>query len=170
MSLFLSLQGLDWAFVVVDEPIPNAFVVPGGKVVIYTGLLDILKSDDELAAVISHEVAHVVARHMVRSLWRAFLRVVPFFLQLKTPFSVLRWQSEKLMRMGVYTVFQILLSIVTGFSFPDAIFQLGFALPNSRYTTFDQIAVWLDNREFVVCVYVCLSAGPLARAYPATGR
>ncbi len=39
--------------------------VPGGKVVVYTGLLKILEQDDELAAVLAHEVAHVLARHAV---------------------------------------------------------------------------------------------------------
>lgn len=44
----------------------NAFVVPGGKVVIFTGLLlSVISSDNELAAVLAHEAAHVVARHSV---------------------------------------------------------------------------------------------------------
>lgn len=49
-----------------SSPEANAFVVPGGKVVVYTGLLKLLSSDDELAAVLAHEAAHVVARHAVR--------------------------------------------------------------------------------------------------------
>ena len=43
----------------------NAFVVPGGKVVFYTGLLRLLESEDEIAAILGHEAAHVVARHIV---------------------------------------------------------------------------------------------------------
>ena len=66
-----ALQGLDWEFVVINEPVANAFVMPGGKVVVFRGLLDLIKSgggddDDELAAVLAHEVAHVLARHTVR--------------------------------------------------------------------------------------------------------
>jgi Zn-dependent protease with chaperone function len=48
-----------------SSPEANAFVVPGGKVVVYTGLLKLIDSDDELAAVLAHEAAHVVARHAV---------------------------------------------------------------------------------------------------------
>lgn len=52
-----------WEFTVVDKPEVNAFVLPGGKVVVYTGLLRIAGTDDELAAVIGHEVGHAIARH-----------------------------------------------------------------------------------------------------------
>jgi len=54
---------LDWEFHVADSDQVNAFVLPAGKVVFYTGLLDLAESDDEVAAVMGHEVAHVIARH-----------------------------------------------------------------------------------------------------------
>ena len=60
-----ALQGLDWEFAIINEPTVNAFVVPGGKVVFYTGLLRLLESEDEIAAILGHEAAHVVARHIV---------------------------------------------------------------------------------------------------------
>lgn len=62
------LQGLKWEFAVVDSDQVNAFVVPGGKVVVYTGLLKLLQGpamETQLAAVLGHEIAHVVARHAV---------------------------------------------------------------------------------------------------------
>jgi len=60
------LQGLKWEFVVINEPgNVNAMVMPGGKVVVYTGLLKLLRQEDEIAAVLGHEVAHVLARHIV---------------------------------------------------------------------------------------------------------
>lgn len=52
-----------WEFVVFDDDQVNAFAMPGGKVAVYTGLLKIAETDDELAIVIGHEVAHVAARH-----------------------------------------------------------------------------------------------------------
>lgn len=59
-------QGLKWEFVVINEPgTVNAFVMPGGKVVVYSGLLHLLRKEDEVAAVLGHEVAHVLARHIV---------------------------------------------------------------------------------------------------------
>lgn len=59
-----ALPGAAWEFVVFDAPDTiNAFALPGGKVGVYTGLIDLVESDDELAAVIGHEIAHVTARH-----------------------------------------------------------------------------------------------------------
>lgn len=59
-----ALPGAAWEFVVFDEDATiNAFALPGGKVGIYTGLIKLVSSDDELAAVIGHEIAHVTARH-----------------------------------------------------------------------------------------------------------
>lgn len=52
-----------WEFVVFESEQLNAFALPGGKVGVYTGLLELVESDDELAAVIGHEIAHVTSRH-----------------------------------------------------------------------------------------------------------
>ncbi len=54
---------LAWEFKVFDSPEVNAFVLPGGKVGFFKGLMDLAQSDDELAAVMGHEVGHVQARH-----------------------------------------------------------------------------------------------------------
>lgn len=67
-SALAPLQGLKWEFAVIDGPQVNAFVVPGGKVVVYTGLMKLLQGpamETQLAAVLGHEIAHVVARHAV---------------------------------------------------------------------------------------------------------
>jgi predicted Zn-dependent protease len=53
----------DWEFNVIDKDVPNAFALPGGKVFVYKGLMDMVDSDDELATVIAHEIAHAIARH-----------------------------------------------------------------------------------------------------------
>ncbi|MCX8116565.1 MAG: M48 family metallopeptidase [Desulfobacterota bacterium] len=53
-----------WRFIIVeDSKTVNAGMFPGGKMVLYTGLLNFVKSEDELAAVIGHEIAHAIARH-----------------------------------------------------------------------------------------------------------
>lgn len=58
------LPGANWEFVVFEAPqTANAFALPGGKVGVYSGLLRLVDSDDELAAVLGHEIAHVTARH-----------------------------------------------------------------------------------------------------------
>ena len=53
-----------WQFVVIDnEKTANAFALPGGKVAVYTGIFPVAKTEGGLAAVMAHEVAHVLARH-----------------------------------------------------------------------------------------------------------
>lgn len=52
-----------WEFNLIEENQVNAWCMPGGKVVVYTGILPIAKNDDQLATVMSHEIAHALARH-----------------------------------------------------------------------------------------------------------
>lgn len=55
---------LEWEFVLFEnDEMINAFALPGGKVGVYTGLLEVADTDDRLAAVMGHEIAHVTARH-----------------------------------------------------------------------------------------------------------
>jgi len=62
-SVGRELPHADWEFVVFESEELNAFALPGGKVGVYTGLLNLVESDDELAAVMGHEIAHVSSRH-----------------------------------------------------------------------------------------------------------
>lgn len=52
-----------WEFVLFEDGTANAFALPGGKVGFYTGIFKFFDNDDELAVVMGHEVAHVVAQH-----------------------------------------------------------------------------------------------------------
>lgn len=52
-----------WEIVLFDDPAPNAFALPGGKIGVNQGLLDVASNNAQLATVIGHEVAHVLARH-----------------------------------------------------------------------------------------------------------
>ncbi len=52
-----------WEFNLVKDAQVNAFCMPGGKIVVYEGLMKLVATDDELAVVIGHEVAHAVAKH-----------------------------------------------------------------------------------------------------------
>jgi len=59
-------RDLLYRFSIVEEKEPNAFALPGGPVYVTTGLLGLARSDDELAAVLGHEVGHIVARHAAK--------------------------------------------------------------------------------------------------------
>lgn len=62
---------LPWAFAVVDDPTPNAFALPGGYIFVTRGLMTLMTSEAELAAVLGHEIGHVTARHSVQQASRA---------------------------------------------------------------------------------------------------
>ena len=57
------IQNYAWEFSLVANTEVNAFCMPGGKIVVYEGLMKMVSSEDELAVVIGHEVAHAVAKH-----------------------------------------------------------------------------------------------------------
>lgn len=63
LSRVMPVPNAEWEFVVFEDSTPNAFALPGGKVGVHTGLFQISQNESGLAAVIGHEVAHVVARH-----------------------------------------------------------------------------------------------------------
>ncbi len=68
----VDMPDLQWEFVLFEgDDIINAFALPGGKIGIYTGMLKIADTDDRLAAVMGHEVAHVTSRHGAERMSRA---------------------------------------------------------------------------------------------------
>jgi predicted Zn-dependent protease len=59
-----AVRGFEWQWTVVnDDNMVNAWALPGGKSAVYTGMLRMAKSDDELAVVMGHEASHAIARH-----------------------------------------------------------------------------------------------------------
>lgn len=57
------LDGYKWEFNLVEDPQVNAWCMPGGKVVVYSGLLPVAEDENGLAVVMGHEIAHAVAEH-----------------------------------------------------------------------------------------------------------
>ena len=68
--------GLPWSFKVVDDPIVNAFALPGGFIYITRGIMVHFTSEAQLASVVGHEIGHVTGRHSVEQLSRAQLAQV----------------------------------------------------------------------------------------------
>jgi predicted Zn-dependent protease len=62
-NLESELQGYSWEFNLVEDPQVNAWCMPGGKVVVYTGILPITQTEEGLATVLGHEIAHAIAKH-----------------------------------------------------------------------------------------------------------
>lgn len=62
-NLSKELDGYKWEFNLVESPDVNAWCMPGGKVVVYTGILPITKDETGLAVVMGHEIAHAIAQH-----------------------------------------------------------------------------------------------------------
>jgi len=63
-----------WEYILIDnDKIKNAWCMPGGKIAVYTGILEITKNNDGLAAVMGHEIAHAVAKHSIERASRSLL-------------------------------------------------------------------------------------------------
>ena len=59
-------QNFDWEYILIDnKKVRNAWCMPGGKIAVYTGILEVTKNTNGLAAVMGHEIAHAVAKHSV---------------------------------------------------------------------------------------------------------
>ena len=59
-------MNFDWEYILIDnKKIRNAWCMPGGKIAIYSGMLEVTKNTDGLAAVMGHEIAHAVAKHSI---------------------------------------------------------------------------------------------------------
>jgi len=67
---------LPWSFKVVDDPVVNAFAIPGGFIYVTRGILAYFDSEAELAGVLGHEIGHVTARHSVSQMSRQQLQTI----------------------------------------------------------------------------------------------
>ena len=64
----------DWEYILIDnKKVKNAWCMPGGKIAIYTGILDVTKNTDGLASVMGHEIAHAVAKHSLERASRGMI-------------------------------------------------------------------------------------------------
>jgi predicted Zn-dependent protease len=72
-GLSKELEGYNWEFNLIDNKEVNAWCMPGGKVVVYTGLLPVAQNEAALAIVVGHEITHAVAHHGQERISQALL-------------------------------------------------------------------------------------------------
>ncbi len=98
----------EWEFTVLDSEIENAFCLPGGKVAVYSGIMDGMANEAELAFVVGHEIGHAIARH----------------------------GGERMSRTIIQSLGAVLVSVIFENETLDAIYgtgtELGIMLPYSR--------------------------------------
>ena len=67
-------RNFQWEYILIDnDKIKNAWAMPGGKIAVYTGILEVTKNTDGLAAVMGHEISHAVAKHSIERASRSVL-------------------------------------------------------------------------------------------------
>ena len=67
-------SNFDWEYILIDnKKVKNAWCMPGGKIAVYTGILDVTKNTNGLAAVMGHEISHAVAKHSIERASRGVL-------------------------------------------------------------------------------------------------
>ncbi len=79
VSVFFNKQGttdptknFQWEYILIDnKKVKNAWCMPGGKIAVYTGILEVAKNNDGLATIMGHEIAHAVAKHSVERMSQA---------------------------------------------------------------------------------------------------
>lgn len=57
------IEGYNWEFNLIESPTVNAWAMPGGKIVFYSGIMDVCRDEPGIAVVMSHEIAHIIASH-----------------------------------------------------------------------------------------------------------
>lgn len=97
-----------WEVVVFDSEQVNAFALPGGKIGVYTGLLNVAKNQDQLATVIGHEIGHVLAQHSNERLSRSQLANVGLQLS-SVAFSGTEYHDLAMAGLGVGVQYGVLM-------------------------------------------------------------
>lgn len=97
---------LPWTFTLLDTPVVNAMAVPGGYVYITRGMLERINSEDELAGVLGHEIAHITARHSAQQISRQQLAQFGLVLGAVVAGPEVLQQYGQLAELGLGLLFQ----------------------------------------------------------------
>lgn len=133
-------QDIQYTFKVVESDAINAFTIPGGYVYATTGLMNAVSSDDELAAVMAHEVGHVAARHSIKrleaSLGYSILSQIAF--SFVRPDSTSEVERIRNIRKATNTIYRL---IELGYSRNDEMVADSLALRYTKKAGYDPVAV-----------------------------
>ena len=97
---------LPWTFTILDSPIVNAMALPGGYIYITRGMMERINSEDELAGVLGHEIAHVTARHAAQRISRAQLAQFGMLLGAVVAGPAVVQQYGQIAELGLNLLFQ----------------------------------------------------------------
>lgn len=97
---------LPWTFTILDTPMVNAMALPGGYIYITRGMLERINSEDELAGVIGHEIAHVTARHSAQQISRSQVAQLGMVLGAVIAGPQAAQQYGQLAQLGLSLLFQ----------------------------------------------------------------
>jgi metalloendopeptidase OMA1, mitochondrial len=78
INLHFQEDKMEWEFTLIQDRQANAFCLPGGKVAVFTGLFEVMANEDELAAVLGHEIGHALAHHASERIYRDQQQQLPF--------------------------------------------------------------------------------------------
>ena len=95
----------EWKVYVIDKNVVNAFALPNGNIFVYKGLVDFVKNDDELAAVLGHEMAHVILRHGAEKMSQAMVANIVGSVLLQNVSPANRELAADLYSLGVNVAF-----------------------------------------------------------------
>ena len=95
----------DWKVYVIDKNVINAFALPNGNIFVYKGLVDFVDNDDQLAAVLGHEIAHVILRHGAEKVSQALLARLGGYILLSKVSPTERELAAKLYNLGINVAF-----------------------------------------------------------------
>jgi Zn-dependent protease with chaperone function len=73
LAKLMGRDEFDYEFNIIEDPTPNAFALPGGKIFLHTGMLELMDSEAELAGVLAHEIAHSVLSHSYKQIGESAL-------------------------------------------------------------------------------------------------
>ena len=73
LAKLMGRKEFEYEFNIIEDPTPNAFALPGGKIFFHTGMLELMDSEAELAGVLAHEIAHSVLSHSYKNIGESAL-------------------------------------------------------------------------------------------------